>query len=71
MVDDRLLQRADWLLTALSLWLALSLVLGAFAIMTVNLGIGLAALATVVLVFLVGVRSFARSTDTTLDVVVE
>ncbi|WP_255198330.1 hypothetical protein [Halorarius litoreus] len=71
MVDDRLLRRFDWLLAAVSLWFALTLVLGAFAIMAVDPGVGLAALVTVVLVLVVGVLTFARSTGQGLDVVAE
>ncbi|WP_435320449.1 hypothetical protein [Haloarchaeobius sp. TZWSO28] len=71
MIDDRLLRRLDWLLAALSVWLALTLVLGSFALMTVNLGIGIAALATIVLVGTIAVMSYLRSAAPDTDLGVE
>ncbi|WP_267643806.1 hypothetical protein [Haloarchaeobius amylolyticus] len=71
MVDDRLLRRLDWLLAVLSVWLGLTLVLGSFALMTVNLGIGIAALATVVLTVTVAVLSYLRSSGIEAEAVVE
>jgi hypothetical protein len=42
-------------------WFALTLVVASFAVMAVDLGMGVLALATVVLVILVGAFSYARS----------
>ena len=68
MVDDRLLRRLDWLLTALTVWLLLSLVLASFALMTLDTAVGLLALTTVVLVSVVTVLSYLRSNGTSPDV---
>ena len=64
MVDDRLLRRLDWLLTALTVWLLLSLVLAGFALMVLDTAIGLLALTTVVLVSVVTGLSYLRSSGT-------
>jgi hypothetical protein len=64
MVDERLLRRFDWLLTALTVWLLLSLVLAGFALMVLDTAIGLLALATVVLVSVVTVLTYLRSSGT-------
>jgi hypothetical protein len=68
MVDDRLLRRLDWLLTALTVWLLLSLVLASFALMALDTAVGLLALTTVVLVSVVTVLSYLRSSDASPDV---
>ena len=68
MVDDRLLRRLDWLLTALTVWLLLSLVLASFALMTLDTAVGLLALTTVVLDSVVTVLSYLRSNGTSPDV---
>jgi len=67
MVDDRLLRRLDWLLTALTVWLLLSLVLASFALMALDTAVGLLALTTVVLVSVLAVLSYLRSNGTTPD----
>ena len=67
MPDDRLLRRLDWLLTALTVWLLLSLVLASFALMVLDTAVGLLALATVVLVSAITVLSYLRSTGTSPD----
>jgi membrane-bound ClpP family serine protease len=64
MVDERLLRRLDWLLTALTVWLLLSLVLAGFALMVLDTAIGLLALTTVVLVSVVTGLSYLRSSGT-------
>jgi hypothetical protein len=64
MVDERLLRRLDWLLTALTVWLLLSLVLAGFALMALDTAIGLLALTTVVLVSVVTGLSYLRSSGT-------
>ena len=61
MVDDRLLLRIDWLLALLAVWLLLVLVLGSFALMAVDVAVGVAALAAVVLTAVVTVLSVLRS----------
>lgn len=64
MVDERLLQRLDWLVIAATLWFLLTLVLASFAIMALNLAIGLLALTTVVLTSVVTVLSYRRASGT-------
>ena len=71
MVDERLLRRLDWLVTAATLWFLLTLVLASFAIMAVDLAVGLLALATVVSTSVVTVYSYLRSTGSMPDVRVE
>jgi hypothetical protein len=67
MVGDRLLRRLDWLLTALTVWLLLSLVLASFALMALDTAVGLLALTTVVLVSVLTVLSYLRSNGTSPD----
>jgi hypothetical protein len=66
-VGDRLLRRLDWLLTALTVWLLLSLVLASFALMALDTAVGLLALTTVVLVSVLTVLSYLRSNGTSPD----
>ena len=68
MIDERLLRRLDWLLTAVTVWLLLSLVLASFALLVLDTAIGLLALATVVFVSVVTVLSFLRSSGTSTDI---
>jgi hypothetical protein len=61
MVDERLLRRIDWFLLVVAGWFLLSLVVASFALMLFDVGVGLAALGTVVLVAAVGARLYART----------
>lgn len=61
MTDPQLLHRVDAGLALLGAWLALVVLLACFALMVVDLVVGLLALATVLGVTLVGVRSYVRA----------
>jgi hypothetical protein len=61
MVDERLVRRIDWFLLVVAGWFLLSLVVASFALMLFDVGVGLAALGTVVLVAAVGTLSYART----------
>ncbi|WP_254538025.1 hypothetical protein [Halomarina litorea] len=60
MTDPELLRRVDAALALRGAWLVLTVLLACFALMTVNLAVGLLALATV----LVGARSYVRARRT-------
>jgi hypothetical protein len=60
MTDPELLRRVDTALALLAAWLALTVLLACFAMMLVDLVVGVLALATVLLVTLVGARSYLR-----------
>ncbi|WP_152041696.1 hypothetical protein [Salinigranum salinum] len=61
MVDEHLIRRIDWFLLVVAGWFLLSLVVASFALMLFDVGVGLAALGTVVLVAAVGTLSYART----------
>jgi hypothetical protein len=61
MVDERLIRRIDWFLLVVAGWFLLSLVVASFALMLFDVGVGLAALGTVVVVAAVGTLSYART----------
>jgi hypothetical protein len=71
MVDERLLRRIDWFLLVVAGWFLLSLVVASFALMLFDVGVGLAALGTVVLVAAVGTLSYARTTGHDAELRVE
>jgi hypothetical protein len=73
MVDERLLRRVDLFLLSTGRWFLLTLVLGSFALLTVDVGVGVGApaLATVALTVLGGVASYLRSVGAAPDVRVE
>jgi hypothetical protein len=71
MVDERVLRRIDVLVAVVTGWVVLSLVVASFALMLVDVGVGLAALATVVLTAVVGAFSYARSVGADTELRVE
>ncbi|MGM0590957.1 MAG: hypothetical protein ACQETI_04890 [Halobacteriota archaeon] len=64
MVDERILHRVDLLLVMLAVWLLLGLVVASFALMVVNVAVGLLALVTVVSTALVTALSLRSSEST-------
>lgn len=67
MTDERLLRRVDLLLAMVAGWFVLTLVVASFALMVVDLAIGLLALTTVVLFIGVATLSYVRSSASLSD----
>jgi predicted membrane channel-forming protein YqfA (hemolysin III family) len=61
MEADPLLRRVDLFLLLVGGWFVLSLVLASFALMALDFGLGVVALATVMLTLVVGVASYVRT----------
>ncbi|MFC7176647.1 hypothetical protein [Halosegnis marinus] len=70
-MDPELRSRLDVAVVAFVLWVVLSLVVAAFAVMAVNPAVGLAALVTVVLALVVAGASYLRTTRTEVEFAVE
>jgi hypothetical protein len=71
MTDERLLRRIDLFLLVTAGWFLLTLVVASFALMLFDVGVGLAALGTVVLVTVVGTLSYLRSSGVDPELRVE
>ena len=67
MTDPALLRRLDAIVVVVAVWLLLTLVLGSFALMLVDVAVGVLALGTVVLFAVVAALSYLRAMQGYLD----